>query len=265
MLSPSVQGLVVQTQQGLFCVDPDDLVVGGRLLKEGHYGREEIARLESLAGVGDSILFVGAHIGALAVPMSKRVAKVVAIEANPKTFGLLQMNLHLNGCSNVIAHHFAAGESKGSLQFVQNRFNTGGSKRMPVHAKRMYFYDKPSVVEVACDRLDDRLQESFEVIVMDIEGSEYFAIQGMPRHLHRARHLVCEFLPHHIANVAGITAAQFSRALKPYFDTLRIPSKGLTVEAAQIEAALVDMFDRSEGDDALVFSKSGSWSGASGA
>ncbi|MGH7427267.1 MAG: hypothetical protein ACREJ4_02740, partial [Candidatus Methylomirabilaceae bacterium] len=63
---------------------------------------------------------------------------------------------------------------------------------------------------------------------MDIEGSEYFALQGMQKILAHARVLVVEFLPHHLKNVSGVTVEQFLSVIPPHFRTLTIPSKGLT-------------------------------------
>ena len=70
---------------------------------------------------------VGAHIGTLVVPLARHAAHVMAIEANPDTFELLNLNLLLNGCANVEALQLAAGEREGEIEFVQNTSNSGGS------------------------------------------------------------------------------------------------------------------------------------------
>ena len=82
--------LTVESKNGIFVTDPADLEVGAKLRTKGEYGTEEIARLSQLIDNNSSILIVGAHIGALAIPLAKQCLQVTAIEANPNNFELLQ-------------------------------------------------------------------------------------------------------------------------------------------------------------------------------
>jgi len=41
------------------------------------------------------------------------------------------LNIKLNGATNVCALNILAGEREEEVEFVQNRTNSGGSKRMP--------------------------------------------------------------------------------------------------------------------------------------
>ena len=100
--------LTVETKNGIFVTDPADLEVGAKLRTKGEYGTEEIARLSQLIDNNSSILIVGAHIGALAIPLAKRCLQVIAIEANPNNFELLQTNIKLNNLTNITAHNIAA-------------------------------------------------------------------------------------------------------------------------------------------------------------
>jgi FkbM family methyltransferase len=59
---------------------------------------------------GDIVIDVGAYIGPYTIIASKRVGengKVVAIEADPDNFDLLNRNIQLNKLSNVIALNYA--------------------------------------------------------------------------------------------------------------------------------------------------------------
>lgn len=255
-VGPHVRAVLIESGQGRFLARPRDRTVGGRMARTGSYGTEEVERILSLAGPGSRVLIVGSHIGALVVPVSRGVEHVTAIEANPDTFELLDLNLKLNGCGNVQALHLAAGDRDGEIEFLQATSNSGGSKRMPLVRRRMYFYDRPQVTRVRCARLDDVLPGDYDVILMDIEGSEYFALQGMTRLVSRARHLVAEFLPHHFRDVAGVTAREFVQLLEPHFDRLYIPSRDETVPRQQFAARLTEMFEADVGDDGIVFSKS---------
>ena len=253
---PHVRALLVESEQGLFACAPEDWAVGGELAHLGRYGRQEIDRILALTDASSRVLFVGSHIGSLVIPVAGRVAHVTAIEANPATFELLRTNIGLNGRRNVDAMQIAAADCEGSIEFVLNTSNSGGSKRMPLVKRKMYFQDNPAVVQVKCARLDDLLPEAYDLIVMDIEGSEYFALQGMSRLLAHARHLICEFRPHHLRDVAGVSATEFVQLVSPHFDSLYIPSRNATLSRERFQAVLADMFARDENDDGVVFSKS---------
>ena len=108
ILGRNVEALLVNTSQGLFLIDPEDVGVGGALIKKGTYGNDEIDRISSLTTIESCVLFVGAHIGSLAIPISRKVKQVVAIEANPRTFKLLSRNILLNNCQNIHEIQIAA-------------------------------------------------------------------------------------------------------------------------------------------------------------
>jgi FkbM family methyltransferase len=252
---PYVKAVLVECEQGRFLARPGDRTVGGLMARTGTYGADEIRRILSLTTPDSRVLVVGSHIGALVVPLAARVAHVTAVEANPDTFELLDFNLKLNACGNVRAVHLAAGDRDGEIDFVQNTSNSGGSKRLPIVRRHMYFHDRPRITRVPCARLDDVLADDYDLVLMDIEGSEYFALLGMPRLVSRARHLVSEFLPRHLRDVAGVTGRDFAQLVEPHFDTLFIPSRNETVGRQHFARVLTEMFESDAGDDGIVFSK----------
>jgi FkbM family methyltransferase len=198
------------------------------------------------------VLVVGAHLGALVVPIAKTCKSVVAIEANPRTFELLKMNLLLNDATNVSAHNIAASEKSERLEFVASRNNSGGTKRMPKVRAFEYFYDKPTTFSVQAHSLKDG---TFSLVFMDVEGSEYFALKGMQRILEGAQTLFVEFLPHHLRNVSGVSPRDFLSPVEKHFNKLLVPSKAQQVDKAGFLPTLQSMFDRDEGDDGLIFTK----------
>jgi hypothetical protein len=137
-----------------------------------------------------------------------------------------------------------------------SRSNTGGSKRVPIVHQPDYFHDNPKVVNVESAPLDDLLpNETFDVVLMDIEGSEHFALQGMQRILASAGVLQVEFLPHHLTYVAAVSVADFMASISPHFLSMLIPSKGLVLGREQFIPVLTEMFERGEGDAGLIFLK----------
>jgi len=254
-LRGKVKGLVVSTGQGWFCVDPDDEMVTRSLVETGAYGLDEIEQARRFVRSDSRLLVVGAHFGTIAVPLSKLCRELVAIEANPNTFEFLERNLLMNGCTNVTAHQIAANDRDEMLRFVLNTYNSGMSKRMPAMPDPIYFHDHPKVTTVHGVRLDDHLdRHDFDLVFMDIEGSEYFAFLGMPKILASATTLMVEFIPHHLSRVAGVGLEQFLEPLAA-FEFLEIPSKGLRVAGDARYAALKEMFDAGECDNGIIFSK----------
>ena len=260
MTAPERNGtraVLVRTDQGHFRVDPDDQVVSRSLLEGGAYGAAEIALAASHIDRGSRVLVVGAHIGAIAIPLSRMCRELIAVEANPATYELLRLNVALNERDNMRIIHAAANDANGTIEFVMNTHNSGGSKRMPKFRDEIYFYDNPAVATVPARRLDDILDHAFDLVFMDIEGSEYVAFLGMPRLLARAKTLIVEFLPHHLSRVAGITVDDFLAPLTPNFDQLTIPTTRRVVDRNEFERALQDMYERNQEDPAIVFRKRG--------
>ncbi len=256
ILGRNIEALLVDSYNGLFLVDVEDQEVGRTLVVGGEYGRDEIERLLSYTNKTSAVLVVGGHIGAIVVPLAKNCQSVTAIEANPRTFRLLNLNLLINDCSNVHALNVAANDKQEQIQFLLSRTNSGGSKRMPLVRDYMYFADAPEVIEINSAPLDELLRDSqFDVVVMDIEGSEYFALRGMPRLLASARVLSMEFIPHHLRNVSGITIAQLLKQVDPYFTKLFVPTKNVTVGKDRFYTLLQKMYERDESDCGLIFTK----------
>lgn len=252
-MSSEVLGAVVRTRQGVFCVDTEDRFVSKALLETGEYGRDEIANLSVMLKPDSKVLLVGAHIGSLLIPLSKIAASIAGVEANPETFERLRLNLLMNQCGNVRAFNLAASDSAGEIEFVMNRANSGASKRMPLVRNQIYFADNPQIVRVPSVRLDDLLpEERFDLVFMDIEGSELFAMRGMPRILAGARFVVCEFYPFMVREVAGAGVDEFLEPLSA-FETLVIPSLAKAVHGAEIAPALREMYDANRCDNGLIF------------
>ena len=253
-LGKNVKYVIAHSENGIMATDPEDLEVGHQLRANGSFGMNEVERINQFVDKNSSVLIVGGHIGSLAIPISKSVDSCTVIEASPKNYELLRMNILLNNCENISAYNLAASESKGKIQFQMNSVNSGGSKRLPINNKFMYRYDDPEVIEVESEILDTLLEgKKFDLILLDIEGSEYFAMKGMPTLLANCRTLIVEFLPHHLTNVAGITVEQFLENIPKQMKRLTIPSRNQTVPVEQAGPTLQDMFDKNHGDDGLIF------------
>ena len=253
-LGKDVKAIIVETKNGTFAVEPADLEVGAKLREKGEYGIDEIKRISQFIDRNSTVLIVGAHIGSLAIPIAKTCSKVVAIEANPNNFKLLETNVKLNNTSNITLHNIAASNKQEVIKFQLNTVNSGGSKRVPVTNHYMYTYDNPEVIDVEAYALDTYLsKEDFDLVFIDIEGSEYFAMQGMTDILAQTKSLIVEFLPHHITNVAGVKLADFLENIPEHLTKLTIPSKNKTYPIDIGIVTLEQMFESGQGDDGIIF------------
>jgi FkbM family methyltransferase len=129
---------------------------------------------------GDTFVDVGANIGYYSLLASQLVGKagtVVAIEASPRTFDDLLINLKLNGVSNVRAVNVAASESDGTAKIYRgHEHNTGLTTTLEgrgfdleceVHAAPLSAILKPEELQGA------------RLVKIDVEGAEWSVVSGM--------------------------------------------------------------------------------------
>ena len=129
-------------------------------------------------GEGSVFLDVGANIGVYTLTAAAAVGRggrVVAIEAAPANVKLLQDNIGRNGFSQVTVVAVAVGSDPGTAVI---RRPTGGNRGMFTLGQ----VDGVDEASVPVRRLDAVLSEqqcsNVDVVKMDIEGSEYRALQG---------------------------------------------------------------------------------------
>jgi FkbM family methyltransferase len=251
--SRNLAGTIYQTPNGTFSIAASDIALANVLRRNEVWSDHEVEAIRAAVTPSSRVLFVGAHVGTLVIPVARDVAEVVAIEANPDTYRFLAANLALNGTTNVTLHGYAAGEADGEIEFILSRQNSGGAKRRPLIADDRYTYDNPAIVRVPMRRLDNTLGGTFDTIVMDIEGSEVFALRGMSRLLTGANQLFVEFLPHHLRNVAGVDSDAFCDLIVPHLPSLKVGGRIFRGDAARDE--LRRMFLADEADDLICFSR----------
>ena len=252
-LGHNIKAVITNSENGLFAVDPEDLEVGQKL-RSGGFGIEEVERLKKFINNTSNVLIVGTHIGSLAIPLSKHCKEVTAIEANPNTFELLEINLQLNNAKNITPHNIFANDSHEKVEFLLNTVNSGGSKRKPKKSNFLYDYDDPEIIELESHRLDDYLpQHDYDLILLDIEGSEYFAMKGMKDILSNCKTLVVEFLPHHLKNVADIDVDTFLSVLPDHFTKFELPDNKQEHDISEVKTVLQNMYDSNIGEDGIIF------------
>jgi FkbM family methyltransferase len=255
LLMPNVNEVLVRTQFGKMLIDPLDNNVSRQLIKSGNYNPEEVSSIKKLLKKSDSLLICGAHIGSLAIPLAHHVRKITAIEASPENYNLLDLNITINRCKNIFAFNFAAGETAGNIEFVMSKENSGGSKRKPVIRRNNYYYDHPKIIKVKSFSLDKKFKENFDIVIMDIEVSEFFAMSGMLRILKNTRIFIFEFIPDHLANVAGVTVKDFiSKIPTSNFNYAFFPRQKIYVGIDKLEYTLNWNVENKSYEDGVILS-----------
>lgn len=133
---------------------------------------------------GMTIVEMGANIGYYALLEASLIGnkgKIYAIEPFPSNFELLQKNIEMNFYENIVEpYNIAIGNKTGTEKlFVSkkhNRCNMLGSESL-------------DFVEVKTETLDDFIADKRmpDIIRMDIEGFEYYVLDGMKKTLHQCQ------------------------------------------------------------------------------
>lgn len=96
-------------RHGVFTYHADCRFLGASLRLYGEWSEDEVRMYDVLLTQDDVVIEVGANIGALTVPLSRRCKKVFAFEPQTENFELLYKNLKVNGILNVDAFMLAIG------------------------------------------------------------------------------------------------------------------------------------------------------------
>lgn len=147
-------------------------------------------------GQGGTVVDVGAHMGRYTIIGSKRVGpagKVIAIEAHPDNFRLLNYNIKLNNLSNVVAVNSAAYSRKTPLKLYlpdEDQGFTMHHSLMGNYLSTKYSNATQKYVLVQADTLDSLLSgagvQSVNWIKIDVEGAELEVLKGALDILHRS-------------------------------------------------------------------------------
>ena len=132
------------------------------------------------------LLNVGSHIGTLALPVSKYLEKVTAIESFPPTYKHFLENLKLNNIKNIVPYNIALGDKENKVYFLDNKHeriknNSGGIHTLTeddIKGNRLSANLHSKKIKNSMKKLDDLPIERFDIMLIDIEGNELEMIIG---------------------------------------------------------------------------------------
>jgi FkbM family methyltransferase len=178
---------VTRCRHGTMVYPPHDRYVGRSLELYGEFSESEVALFRGLVRPGDTVLDVGANVGAHTLPLARLVGsggRVVAFEPQRLLFYCLCANVVLNDLTNVDCRHAAVGQTSGTLDVpeldytVEENFGGvglgGGRPAGPS-------YPVPLV------RIDDVPLDRCDLMKIDVEGMEREVLAGAVATIRRHR------------------------------------------------------------------------------
>ena len=160
---------------------------------------------------GDVFVDVGANLGYYSLLASDLVGaegRVVAIEASPKTFGLLQENLRLNRSTNVRCINQAVSNCEGEVVlFEAPSHNLGVATIVASWAREMGCSESGRVPAMPLSKMltGDEIAGA-RIIKIDVEGAEWQVLDGLFAILDQCRadvEIIMEVTPEEIAGQGG--------------------------------------------------------------
>lgn len=177
-------------RHGRMVVLATDTYVSRSLVEYGEYAPGELALLSQLIGPSSHVVEVGAHIGALTLPLAKicREGRVYAFEPQQRLFQMLCTNMIINGITNVRAHPTALGRGRGLWSQPEIDYER------PNNFGGISFVSDPHSSEssewVGIAQLDDFRIEHCNLIKIDVEGMECDVLRGADATISRLRPVI---------------------------------------------------------------------------
>ena len=149
----------------------------GNLLLTEISNSEEISFCNKQIQKNMNVIDIGANIGYYTVHLSNLVGPngtVFAFEPDPLNFSILEKNIKLNDCKNVVLINKAVSNSCASTTLFQNSENSGGHSL--INSENIQ-----KTITVDTITLDDYFKNitiSIDLVKIDVEGAEDFVING---------------------------------------------------------------------------------------
>lgn len=133
------------------------------------------------------VLNAGANIGLLAIPLSLYCAKLYAVEPIKPSYEYLLFNISQNKRTNIEAFNFALSDKKQLCRMKpcgnQNKSQNSGHSVVVDnsriwHESRREKFDIKSFHKVPAKTIDSMNLEKLDLILLDVEGYEIFALRG---------------------------------------------------------------------------------------
>jgi FkbM family methyltransferase len=172
---------------------------------------------------GEIVVDVGAHIGHYTIISSKRVGqngRVIAIEAHPDNFEILNRNIKLNKLTNVIPLNYAVYSKQTKLKLYLPVEEPGFTIYNTIMINRAKTDEK--FIEVNANTLDYLLQQNgirdANWIKIDVEGAEFEVLKGAHNILSNSKDIALLIEVHGLDNYTPVIEFLHSYNLNVEFE-----------------------------------------------
>ncbi|HKG88819.1 MAG TPA: FkbM family methyltransferase [Nitrososphaeraceae archaeon] len=180
---------------------------------------------------GDIVIDIGAHIGLYTIISSKRVGangKVVAIEAHPGNFEMLNSNIKLNQLTNVIPLNYAAYSKETKIKLYVPDEESGytiyhtlmertGKKFVEIDAITLdYLLLQLNVISGVGVKEEEAVEVNW--IKIDVEGAEFEVLKGASNVLSKSKDIALLMEVHGLNNYRPVVEFLSSYNFKIEFE-----------------------------------------------
>jgi FkbM family methyltransferase len=181
-------------------VDTRDIGIAPHLMVSGHWELWITKVFCELMRPGMVVVDVGANFGYYTLLAAAGIhlnSHVHAIEADPRTFEILNRNVEVNGYDQIVkTYNFAALNTRHEVTFhqYQNHFGSNGIFSDPADPRIIKSVQVPGMP------LDEIITTPVDLMKIDAEGCEPLIFEGMQQLIQRSPNLqiLMEFAPHMI-------------------------------------------------------------------
>lgn len=170
--------LILETQAGKFQLPSLVENISIELFINGYYEKGLVKFLTKNIPPNGVFLDVGANIGSISIPLSRSRPDItiVAVEASPWIFKVLERNIAINNLRNIKAINFAVFDRSGnkvSMYAPKELFGKGS-------LRAIYTREAETVETITIDEIKARFNlPSIHFIKVDVEGFEASVFGGM--------------------------------------------------------------------------------------
>lgn len=174
------------------CVDPNETEVGKGLILQRDYEPHVRRAISERLREGQTFVDFGANVGCISFHAAKIVGprgRVISVEPNPTNQQRLYAGIVRNGFTNVRVMPYAVSDRRTTFSVTGGTSNTYVTEPFDVGSKGVY-----TQTMIPDEDLADL--ESIDLIKMDVEGHESFALRGFTQLIRKHKPtLLAEFCP----------------------------------------------------------------------
>ena len=192
-------------------VDGEDELLKSLFLT-GLFEPNEFLVLQRLLQPGMTFVDIGANLGLYSLFAAKKIGRlgtVLAFEPSSREFKKLQHNVSLNGLSQVRLFNFALSDYAGETKLLIADEAHSGHNTIGAFCYQTNLADTESIRLETFDSVRQRENlGEIDVVKMDVEGGELFALRGMRQTLEQCRPVLFLEMSDPAAQPQGSSSAQ---------------------------------------------------------